>query len=436
VRRAGRLELHRWDLPASGKWSDENAKLGRNWPVVVLGTLNLSILAFCFISAVNAKGAFLHEPLNPTMYSTQVTHDNFIPWLPHSYDATATWWIFTEYLGLSLVFWAARDWLLGKTRAEAQSSIDEGLTSQFLTARMRRLLWVVCINGGLLALEGTMQKLSGTTKSLWISEPRILKAAIEQFGPWAYRSNGAAYVNLVWPVCLGFWWGLHNAENKRGGVRVKFGQGASIALFPCVIVLGSCPFISSSAFLGLIAAMVVIMRANRGMGWKLMLLPALVGVLVLGVAGYLGFEDLAKRFEELKVNETGGRAPIYRNAHKMAEDTPVFGLGPGSFMTLYQFYRDNITDDWAAMAHDDYLETRITFGWIGFALILALVPALAAHVWRGRGIPCDWQFIALLWISLAGCMAHAKFDFPFQIHSILGMFLTVCCLQSCLVRQR
>jgi O-antigen ligase len=442
IRRFFGYRPHRWESSSYGQVKYGASVHSRNWPITGLAVLNAVILVFCFISAINAKTTFIHPPLSPDIYSPQIEHENFIPWLPHSYDGAASWWVFAEYLGLSLVFWAGRDWLIGKTHREIQAEMDGGAGEElFLTARMRRLLWVVSINGGLLALEGILQKLSGTAKCLWISEPRLIKAAVAQFGPWAYRSNGAAYINLVWPICLGFWWGLHNAEKKGGRMAGKIGQGASIVLVPCVVVMASCPFITSSrggalvALVSLIAAMAVIVLANRHLGLKWAALPAVLTAVSMGMAAYLGYDDLANRFDELKVNQTGGRTPIYRIAHKMADDAPVYGMGPGTFMTLYQFYREKITDDWAAMVHDDYLETRITFGWIGLALILALVPVIAGHVWLGRGILCDWQFIAMLWISMGGCMLHAKVDFPFQIHSILGMFITACCLQSCLVRK-
>jgi hypothetical protein len=42
----------------------------------------------------------------------------------------------------------------------------------------------------------------------------------------------------------------------------------------------------------------------------------------------------------------------------------------------------------------------------------------------------------LLWVSLGGCMVHARFDFPFQVHSVLALFLVLCAVLSCLSRQR
>jgi NADH:ubiquinone oxidoreductase subunit 6 (subunit J) len=38
------------------------------------------------------------------------------------------------------------------------------------------------------------------------------------------------------------------------------------------------------------------------------------------------------------------------------------------------------------------------------------------------------RFVALTWLTLAGCMMHARFDFPFQVHSILLLFLVLCAI--------
>ena len=40
------------------------------------------------------------------------------------------------------------------------------------------------------------------------------------------------------------------------------------------------------------------------------------------------------------------------------------------------------------------------------------------------------ELILMLWLAIVGCLFHAKFDFPLQIHSILVLFLTVCAILS------
>lgn len=99
----------------------------------------------------------------------------------------------------------------------------------------------------------------------------------------------------------------------------------------------------------------------------------------------------------------------------MVADFAPFGSGAETFPKIYTLYRANPNLRWEAYAHDDYLEMRITFGWVGMGLILSallLVP-LCGHL--SSGIPTGRTF-HLLWITaLGGLMLHARFD-PFHLH--------------------
>ena len=88
-------------------------------------------------------------------------------------------------------------------------------------------------------------------------------------------------------------------------------------------------------------------------------------------------------------------------------------------------------EDWAAYLHNDWLESRITLGWIGFALLLALLAGALAHWFLGRGVPLPGLLAALVWLAMAGCLVHARFDFPFRVHSIATVFLLYCSILSC-----
>jgi hypothetical protein len=40
-----------------------------------------------------------------------------------------------------------------------------------------------------------------------------------------------------------------------------------------------------------------------------------------------------------------------------------------------------------------------------------------------------------LWLALAGCLVHARYDFPFQICSIVWLFLILCAVLANLSRR-
>src|SRR5262249_18755566 len=130
----------------------------------VLGLVTVTFLTYCLTSAFNAAATY-----DRTAQSF-IYHQHYLTWLPHSFDSNRSWFIFWEYLGLACSFWVVRDWLGGKSTQEVRhehlrASQDHGVKS-FFPARLRRLLWLLAINGGLLAIEGIIQRLEGSGRLL------------------------------------------------------------------------------------------------------------------------------------------------------------------------------------------------------------------------------------------------------------------------------
>jgi O-antigen ligase len=165
--------------------------------------------------------------------------------------------------------------------------------------------------------------------------------------------------------------------------------------------------------------------AGRRVGSLLLILTFVAAALLVGY--HFGWERLAPRMAEIPANFEG-REGMYDNARPMARDYPLFGTGPGTFEPVFQLYRESMDTYWPAQLHNDWLETRITFGWVGSALIgLAFLIVLARWFAPG-GILGGRRFVILIWLAIGGCFAHARFDFPFQIHSILFLFLLLCAI--------
>jgi O-antigen ligase len=162
------------------------------------------------------------------------------------------------------------------------------------------------------------------------------------------------------------------------------------------------------------------------------LLLFFTGALALGFG--LGWKTLKPRMAQLSEG-FDDREGIYDRARPMAVDYPLFGTGPGTFESVFQLYRKTTDTYWPAQLHNDWLETRITFGWLGSGLI-ALAFVVVALRWFARvGIHGGRRFTVLIWLALAGCLVHARYDFPFQIHSIVFLFLVVCAVLSNLTRR-
>src|SRR5262249_35809502 len=157
------------------------------------------------VAAVNARATY-------DAISMTFVYRDHIQWLPASLDRSSTWGIFWNLLALGCCFWAARDWLQSSPTHDALAGpLRSRLTSirSFtlpVQARLKSVLMVLTISGGLLGLEGIIQRLSGSSKLLFFIVPQLHREASEQFASYAYRANAAQYFNLLWPVCFGFWW--------------------------------------------------------------------------------------------------------------------------------------------------------------------------------------------------------------------------------------
>ena len=407
----------------------------------VVAGLTIAILAYCFVSALNARATAHKGELGFDYWNS------FIPWLPHSLDSSRSWPVFWSYLGLACAFWAVRDWLLGKSDDEERAELRRTLPGErglayFLPARLRRLLWVLAVNGGLLGLEGIAQRLEGSGRLLFLVKPRVNPDAVTQFGPYAYRANASQYFNLLWPVCLGFWWTL----SRSRGLRRKAYQ----LVLGCCIIMAACPMISTSRGGALVTAGIAVLAAfflaaahfllaahrqqdRQARSRTLMtLLVFFVGALSLGLA--LGWKTLQPRMARIG-EDYEYREDMYARAQPMAADYPLFGTGPGTFEPVFQLYRKSTDTYWPAQLHNDWLETRITFGWLGSALIGVALVAVLLRSFTPGGIHGGRRFIILIWLALGGCLVHARYDFPFQVYSILFLFLVLCAILLDLTRQ-
>jgi hypothetical protein len=277
---------------------------------------------------------------------------------------------------------------------------------------------------------------------LFLVRPEIHKTAATQFGPYAYYANASQYFNLLWPACLGFWWMLHLARGSRRQIH-------HLALVCCAI-MAACPIISTSRGGALITVGMLLLavlfltvahflfpahhqedRRMRTITFRVLAL-FFAGALALGFA--LGWKALKPRMASLEEGYQH-REQDYANARLIAEDYPVFGTGPGSFKSVSQLYRFSPEYNWFAQLHNDWLETLITFGWTGSVLIALAFAAVPLRWFARGGIHGGRRFVMLTWLALAGCLVHARFDFPFQVHSILFLFLILCAILFTLSRR-
>lgn len=402
-----------------------------------LAGLTVLILIYTLVGALNARANY--DPIR-----MDFSFRPHLKWLPHSYDQVKSWVTFANYLALACFFWSTRDWLMGKTRSEnvTQRTLPTLPAPKYaIPMRLRRLLWVLALNGAMLAAVSIVQRLDGGGKLLWLVEPRINRQALLQLGPYAYRANGAQYFNLLWPTALGLWWLLRReARRKRGdnGTTHRAAIPYPI-LLPAVLLMVVCPIISTSrggaivATAGVFGCAVIIISGLRRRSPATKFSASLCFGAMLAAGVYFGGDQLSLRLRSTEIDLLA-RENIYATARDMVRDYPLFGTGPGSFESVFQLYRSSTDEYWPAQLHNDWLETLVTFGWCGSSLIVLALACIVGRLLNGGSIRVPWRFIALVWVGLLGCLAHARFDFPFQVYSILHLFLLECAILFTLAR--
>ena len=61
--------------------------------------------------------------------------------------------------------------------------------------------------------------------------------------------------------------------------------------------------------------------------------------------------------------------------------------------------------------------------------LLESLPPEGAFVLLGLGLLLEVAWVlVMMGLALAGCLVHARFDFPFQVHSILFLFILLCAI--------
>ena len=168
-------------------------------------------------------------------------------------------------------------------------------------------------------------------------------------------------------------------------------------------------------------------------------------VAMVAVAGGLLFaaSDSApvRRLRHLSVELRAPDYPRYlqsRAAWELARERPWFGAGVGSYKVLVQtssirgyffapYFRPGDPFTVLGHTHEDYLQTLVEWGWIGFAGWAVLVSGAFMTLWSMlRWSQFGSQTALALGVAMLGVYLHALGDCPLQIPAI--QFYVALCL--------
>jgi hypothetical protein len=109
------------------------------------------------------------------------------------------------------------------------------------------------------------------------------------------------------------------------------------------------------------------------------------------------------------------RAAAARAALRIATERPLTGAGPDRAVLIWVQDNRRVTGRYA---HNEYLQVLAELGFVGLALLLALLASLAWTVWRGRPYAPSTAVWAGAIAGLAALAVHSAFDFLWHLPAI------------------
>jgi hypothetical protein len=115
---------------------------------IALAAVSFLFLVYCLIAALNARSIYLQG-------EWRFEERPHIEWLPSSFDRNASLQAFWDFFALACVFWSVHGWLQGEVGAPASDSA--GSRSR-VPLRLQRLLWLLALNGALVAFSSALRE--------------------------------------------------------------------------------------------------------------------------------------------------------------------------------------------------------------------------------------------------------------------------------------
>ncbi len=225
------------------------------------------------------------------------------------------------------------------------------------------------------------QMLTGKSLALgFLGEMQIRSRDTEKLmragGTLGHPNRLAMYLELLLPLCLGFFWA---ETNKRSRTLVIGILGLGMA---ALIMTGS-----RGAWVGVILSLVLffyMLHRNRQVNIRSVIGPALLALLILG-ALTIGFSDyIERRIAGEDYGSAISRIPMFQIALSVIEAHPLGGVGINNYTIKMRDYNDTILGrrfkTFSRPVHNMYLLIAGETGMIGLTAFLWLLFGLTSSI--------------------------------------------------------
>lgn len=296
-----------------------------------------------------------------------------------------------------------------------------------------RLLPLLIAIGAISGLFGLLQLVGNPDGPLYLYEVTNNGSAV---GLFANRNHAALLLALL-PPMLALWLLLGGLDHPHHRLRLVLAVSLGILSFLLILVTGSRSALLIS-LVGLVIALLIYGNRSLKSGGKRVSKLALYRALGLGTAALIALIALTVYFSRAEAIkrllgqsiENENRLEYWQISMGMFWKYFPFGSGSGSFAEAYQVAEPDYILNlfYLNHAHNDFLETGVTFGLPGLLLVAAgafLYARRSAGLWRvqdGRSrslLTARMAGILLLMLSIA-CFS----DYPLRT-PLLACFFAV-----------
>jgi O-antigen ligase len=329
--------------------------------------------------------AFLTGKAKPGLSAALIPFAGILIWAGVQLAAGTTVYRWPTRLGI--LYWAGN---LAIFFCGLQIFGDRRLRDRFLRA--------LTFFGFAVVILSTVQALTSQGKIYWIFVTEYTPEPI--FGPFLYRNQYAAFIELLLPVAL------YYALTDRKRRILYFAITATLygSLIACASRAG---FVLSTLELGLVP---MIVSRRQGFSRSQVINGALVMAgMLLWLAIPAGPDALISKFGA--PDPYGGRREFNESSLRMIQARPLMGFGLGNWPTAYPGYA--IFDDglFANQAHNDWAQWAVEGG----LPLLCLMLWLAGWAAQG-GLRTGWG------LGVPIVFVHCFVDYPIQRPGVAVLF--------------
>jgi len=353
---------------------------------------------------------------------------DFIPFLPSSSIPENTW---------------RKLWLMNGLYLTA-FNILIGIRHRRL---LRLIAYFILINGTILAIFGTLQKLAGT--GLIYGVVRSPNSAF--FSTFIYHNHWGAFAVLTTGLGIGLASHTLSTKHSQG-----FWSGPQFTLIFLVFLLAASVPLSTSrsctvlmGVLVLVAFFYAVHRVRRYYSTDLRAqTTATVSMISVGIVAVLSVYMLGKPMIDQRIRDTfeqikgenhyalidserkfygDSRFKLYGDTVDMIKERPIFGWGLGNYSTM--FARSNsqasLLKRWPKHyrdAHSDWLEALAEQGIVGTIALFGLIVGPLYHV---RKVIFKYPITAFPMLAVASLAAYAFVEFPFANTAVCLTFWVI-----------